>query len=790
MVFSHQLPTHRRVGVFLSGLCLSAALRGVTLGTETDATAAEPNIEIASQWWPEIENVWTPLGWKDHPLRFNVLYNGILIGEPVRQRAWGQGVQLDFIPSANGALPLAFTGAKPYLLSQQDGGVGEQGWNDTATPVLWTEWRTNGLRLCAEMFGHVPGAEPVRTGKEPLFAWVRLKILESDGPGGSERFAWWVRIAKPHIVTRMERERNLEARPAQSTYPRELTLDSGEHGACVIEPDGKVRLGVVAPRTTSVQLLRRAEDGARFLHVGSPRRKGGLVDLVVPLLPLDRAAFDSELATGFNRALAQSERFWKAGLGGKARVETSEPLVNQAFRVSPKFAEVVAERDPVTGQYSQLSGSWHYEKLWATPTSMNLTMILDRLGYHLEVEKYLEIFKANQGTVRPPGGHYQLHPGYLSTPKTLTSIDWLTDHGAILHAVCLHALITGDEWFIADWTPAILKACDFIRDSRAMTNHGGVEGILPSAVPTDERIPLQAVWNDGWNYKGLVSAVRLLERRGHPRAGEFASVARDYKASFVRALREAARHTPKWTAANGREHHFVPTALPGGGDLAHPFYLDTGPLFLVYAGLVDANDELMRSALDYFRAGPSARTYDLKGNWTQPPSLRHELSSCEPCYSWNVFHAYQTGDRARYLEGMYSLFAGALSRHTSIGCEHRGGIGGTLFSSCLPLELARLAVIDDELNPVELHLLRLVPQAWLTPDRPTRFEDMRTCFGSISLRFQLRQHGRRLAVSLQTRFHDAPKRILLHVPPLPELREVTVNGRPQPARPGDVLTLR
>ena len=55
---------------------------------------------IASGWWPEIENVWTPIGWKDHPLRFNVLYNGILIGEPIRQPTWGPGVQLTFIPSA------------------------------------------------------------------------------------------------------------------------------------------------------------------------------------------------------------------------------------------------------------------------------------------------------------------------------------------------------------------------------------------------------------------------------------------------------------------------------------------------------------------------------------------------------------------------------------------------------------------------------------------------------------------------------------------------------------------
>ncbi len=35
----------------------------------TIAASAEPTVEIASAWWPEMENTWVPIGWKDHPLR-------------------------------------------------------------------------------------------------------------------------------------------------------------------------------------------------------------------------------------------------------------------------------------------------------------------------------------------------------------------------------------------------------------------------------------------------------------------------------------------------------------------------------------------------------------------------------------------------------------------------------------------------------------------------------------------------------------------------------------------------
>ena len=104
-------------------------------------------------------------------------------------------------------------------------------------------------------------------------------------------------------------------------------------------------------------------------------------------------------------------------------------------------------------------------------------------------------------------------------------------------------------------------------------------------------------------------------------------------------------------------------------------------------------DELMRSALRWFREGPPTKVYRYNSECWQLPSLRHEMSSCEPCYSWNVFHSHQLGDRAKYLEGMYSLFTGMISRRTYTACETRGGVHGTIFGA-LPVYLARLAVID------------------------------------------------------------------------------------------------
>jgi len=770
---------------------------GAAAGEDRRGDGPEPNAEIACKWWPEFENVWTPIGWKDHFLRFNVLYNGTVVAEPRKKPYVGQGVQVTFIPTADGSIPEEELLNEIYRFQDRYGGVGNQGWWDFAAPVLWTEWRKDGLILRNEIFGHIAGGGPVRTGIEPLYAWMRLTIKQQADAGEKDRYGWLVKINKPYMQRSMWRQRNLIAKPEKSAYPGKLSGevagDISEHGYYLVEEGGKVRLGI-APGSECKARYFRGGPYKRdvYLHIEMPVHAEAHVDLLLPMLPVKRAEFDTEMKLGFQRALAQSNRYWSQVPETAARVVTPEKMINDAVKHCVKLAEVISLRHPGTGQYTGLLGSWHYEAVWATPTTMVYTMMLDSMGYHSAVERYLEVCRQEQGKRSPPGDMYKKdqHPGYLSAPKAAAAIDWLSDHGAILYAVCNHGLLTDDKAFVARWTDAIIKACEFIKDKRALTGHGGIEGILPPAVATDRRIQIQAVWNDGWSYKGLSAAVRLLDRVGHPRADEFAEEARDYKEAFVKAFRESAGNTPKWVDNDGREHHYVPTALPEGGDTVFPFYLDTGPLFLVYAGLMDAGDPLMRSAVSYFREGPNVKTYDINGAWDQPICLHHEVSSCEPCYSWNVFHSYQLGDRYRFLEGMYSLVVGTLSRQTFIGCEHRGGISGTLCSAPIGILGVRLAVVDDQIEPGRLHLLRLVPLAWLSGEEPTIFENMPTEFGPVTLLFILQDGGGELKVTFKKEFRRWPKDIILHVPPLPSIRVVNFNGQRYNVKSGDKLTIR
>ncbi len=756
-------------------------------------TPPEPDMAAALQWWSDLPNKWTPVGWKDHLFRFNVLFNGTIVAQPdlnTRTQRWkGQGVQLSFAPldpnlyRRGFAFSDALWGAN---YSAQDDGCVIQGWEESPTPVLRSEWAANGLILRQELFAYVPGGQEIKTGIEPLFAWVRLSISGClEGLPLPKEYGFAMKLNAPHIRVTGNMRNNLIYEVDRAAYPRPLAPENDRYltksGYRILEPDGRVRLGIPAGQQCAARLDtgRPAQtDSCLYIQFAEPRI-GAHVDLLLPMLSCDKDAFDHELAAGYEGALRDANRYWSRQPATAASIDTPEEHVNRAIRQSVKFAEIIAERDPDTGDYALLCGSLEYAKVWSTPAACTSVLVLDNLGHHQAVEKYLALFKRTQGSINPPGAAFKPHPGYLATPKSLTAIDWLSDHGALLWAISKHGLMSGNRDFIGEYLPVVVKGCEFIKDARAIQEHGGVPGVLPPGVATDRGTAIQGVWVDGWNFKGLSTAVRLLERAGHPRAGEFASEARAYKAAFTKAIREKAASMPMWTDARGGKHRLVPTTLSGDQDqeeIREGFYLDTGPLFLVFAGLLDADDELMRSTRLWFREGPPVKVYRPEANGSQVPCLRHEMSSSEPVYSWNVYHSHQAADRAHFLEGMYSLFAGNFSRQTFTVCEGRGGITGlTPFSPAI--YMARLAFVDDEVESGVLHLLRIAPLTWLRPDRECRFENMPTEFGPVSVTARLGVRRDELRLSYASRFQNAPKRVVLHVPPVEGLAKITMNGK-------------
>jgi hypothetical protein len=766
----------------------------------TRAAAAdqqEPDVQSALQWWTPQQNVWTPIGWPDHLHRFQVVYNGHLLVTPAGKLLKphtkpyvGRDFQVNAYPSPDGALPaMPKEDRKVKLL---DGGIGMQGWRDgNEAPVLWTDFpRHEGVVLRQEVLAHMKGGGAVQRGDEPLYAWVRLSVKHVDPIRAPDKFYFAVQLSRVYYDQHGNRDDSLYlfAAPKRAKLAEPLTAkplkdgDAAAAGLDILQGGAGVRLRVMPGAAGEVSLAESDPgSGVYNLKVELPVKAGAHTDILVPMLPMPLDEIAAEAQLGFDGALAEADAFWKSKPASAARIHTPEKYINDAIARNIQLAQVIAERNPTNGEYSFLSGSYGYDGLWATPTSMISHMFLDLLGYHDEVERHARLFKKNQGTVRPPGPAFTQHPGYFSTPKTLTTIDWLTDHGAVMEQLSRHALLTGDQKFIDQWIDPIVKGCEFVKDACAKTGHGGVEGVMPPAVATDTVVPSQAVWNQAWVYKGLTTSVQLLKRINHPRAAEFDALATEFREHFRKAYLAAVEREPKWTDSNGKQHPVLPanlTPAPQRHMYDDAFLLDTGPLVLPWSGLMEADDPMMKAFAQFFRDGPNRKLRAAQLSNLDRAVLDHEISSCEPCYSWNIVNSWKTGDRAHFLEGMYALFTGAISNQTFVNCEHRHAMYGNCFVAPLMTWCVRQSVIDDQLAANELHLLRLVPLAWVTSREQTVFENMPTEYGPVDLKFRLSGDGKQLDVTFTSRWRQRPAKVVLHAPPLPGVTKILVNGQP------------
>ena len=769
------------------------------LGCLSSAIAAdrEPDMKTALTWWEEETNVWTPIGWKDNYLRYSVLYNGALMIDPSHglmgprtncRPFIGKDFMLTFHTRPEGT-PMPLPESRVNVRSI-DYGHGIQGWeNDHETPVLWTEYRIqDGLVVREKVFAHQSGSSDCVTGMEPLFAWVRLEVAFVDPQRHPERYPVAIQLSRVYYEHDAEcyagkvnePSFKIMVNPDKAPYAEPLKFTDVDGSILVSQPDG-IRMQVFPAGESSLSHSAVAK-GIYSIKAELKCEAGQHVDILLPMLVQPKDVFESEAALGYDGALKESDAYWAIRPASAGKVHVPEPYITEAIERNLKFAPVIAEKDRVTGDYSYLTGAWGYDCLWQTPTSTVSHMLADQLGYHDLTRRHSKIYLDRQGTTKAPGDAFYLHPGYLGVPKTLTAVDWLSDHGSILLQMATCCLFSHDQEIIDEYLPAIIKACEFLKDMSAITDHDGVKGLLPPAVATDDEKQTQAVSSIAWNYKGLTEAVRLLKRIGHPRAAEFDSFAVQTREIFQKAYRELAEKGPRWTDSEGNKRYLPPTTLSATPPPFHrfqeAFYLDTGPMILVWAGLMDADDPIMADLVEFFREGPNKRYYTPIYNCIWRPSLQHEISTCEPCYSWNVFFSWQLADRVRYLEGMYSLFAGGMSQNTYISCEHRHGIQGNLFVGPLAIYLAKLAVIDDQIEDGALHLLRLCPAAWLSKDEETVWENIPTEYGPVTLRFKLSKNGKKILVDFSHEWKIAGKpEVYFHSVPVDGVKKIIINGR-------------
>ena len=186
-------------------------------------------------------------------------------------------------------------------------------------------------------------------------------------------------------------------------YPRKLSFQAAATGThpALLEPDGKVRLAVALQKGCQVAFRTAGKDAA--LDVQFDVQQGNCVDLLVPMIPTGQDLVEKECSLGYEKALAQADAYWRPLPETAATIEVPEQQVTQAIRHYVKLAEVVAEKDPATGDYANLTGAWTYADVWSTPSAMTLALLLDPMGYHPQADALPGRVQEVSGQHRPAG---------------------------------------------------------------------------------------------------------------------------------------------------------------------------------------------------------------------------------------------------------------------------------------------------------------------------------------------------------------------------------------------------
>jgi hypothetical protein len=355
--------------------------------------------------------------------------------------------------------------------------------------------------------------------------------------------------------------------------------------------------------------------------------------------------------------------------------------------------------------------------------------------------------------------------------------------------------------------PNILASCDWITRERNATKtleangeRPVTYGLLPSGQAADWWAAQFGETHDNWigsdafNYLGLKTAAEVLSDIGHPRAAEISREADDYRECIRVAVRMATERATKITYPNGSLAPWVPDELHrqtfpndtgrvyarsehGSWDL-WLMYLDVGPLTLVPGRVFDAREDIITWALKFEEEYPLKLFYPSLA--FPHPMLLHGTSAMlsEAHHALDAF--FWRDEIDKFIEGVYGVLAGHLTRTTYIATDHPfyGGAWMHQAINGIASQLIRRMLIQESGN--ELWLAWATPRAWLENGKKITVKNAATYFGPMG--YEIISHTGKDFIEATI---DPPRRnpppgmqikLRLRHPAHKPIRSVTLNG--------------
>ena len=564
----------------------------------------------------------------------------------------------------------------------------------------------------------------------------------------------------------------LKIRPDHWGGPRNRWLGSPGariESSCLIA-GGRTVLGIAAAKAT----IAAASDQEVLLRL-EPEQEH--VDLVIPYIAVDKALVTQALDLGFDEVLSRTKKYWDSRLAAGAIVETPDPVVNNLYKTLLPRTLVCGDLD-VQGDYVLKTSPIIYDAVWLHATAYGIEG-LARRGHFREARQYLEAAFRWQGSQASDAKTYTTWKGFFNAPPRYTALLWINFHGWMQWAAARYFLFSDDRPWLEEKMPALIESLEWTASQRRLTMHDNPDGTrpdnygwLPPGRVTDGSAGT-STFSDCINWMGFNELTRLLERIGHPRAGEFRAEADDYRACILRGLRRAISRREPVRLNDGTFVPFVPGYLESAGHEETMWYaavVDGGLEGILDSGVMPAGEPMEDWVLG-----------NLEDNlFVIAPNLADEA------YFLGHGCAYLRRDQPQHaIYTLFSVMASHMSRQTLTTFEHRSWGAGRVYDLApWPMGyytrmLAGMLAWDE--GDDELVYCRATPRAWLDPGKRIRVERLQTRFGPTSLTLAAQQDRIEGDVELPARF--PPKSVQLRLRANGKITAVWLNDQPTPYDP-------
>jgi len=576
---------------------------------------------------------------------------------------------------------------------------------------------------------------------------------------------------------------------------------------------------------------------------------------IIIKIPRQRVAFQSYKSAvallDYERAKQQVALEWKGILDRGTRFIVPEKRVQDMYRAHLAYIFMNVDRqnkinnrtgwmpNKVYDYLHLCPGS--YEALWPSEVD-HICNYLDQMGYSEEVENYLEVFFALQGT-----GPYTLVPSAprLNLPQTnfvgTTQLRWMDETGCILHAIGEHYRFTRNKGWLLKHADATAKACEWVEAALGVD----ADGLLPAGYPIDGGYFGKTYFSDYTTWNGFKAAGEALVDVGIDEGKRWVERANKYRLDILRSTDQAILPVDEFHTSSEMAKYDFSSVLPAVWDeVENPREDKDGdgiPDWLQSPGepgVMSREKAISLGIVGYFPMGPALRipfegpefgynfnlifpafafSTDLLDGSSEEPlfhGARYSGSSLAKLYTGYeekthptvksylhppLYYGYhlaicylQRDEIEKVLWTFYGMMADNMSRTTYATSE-------MLLDPKCPAshtmayvdELLRMMLVREDSFRNRLLLAWAVPRAWLEDGKTITVDRAPTWYGTVSYTIVSKVHTDRIEATIRPPTSKPPDEIMLRLrhPNQKAIRSVNINGKSYSRFGSDVVTM-